>query len=226
MTNKLDPQPILLSPFEYRKFVYGKDSIIHPKVDDTIEVNFENTLLEIFVGERSNLIFKQRITEDEMKLLVSLSENEDFSFEDLGKIFDPIGLNVTDVTDDYICFYIEDQTKSVNIKYLLEQLFFTAKKLNKVELNAIDEQLCDEIREEPFDIPTPETLKKLQADRSSSAYFNKPMSEIFLILHKGDFYPYFDRSLIDKAGFKTEDSNKKGFYLLKFPDGSELTIEG
>lgn len=95
-----------------------------------------------------------------------------------------------------------------------------------MELNAIDEQLCDEIREEPFDIPTPETLKKLQADRSSSAYFNKPMSEIFLILHKGDFYPYFDRSLIDKAGFKTEDSNKKGFYLLKFPDGSELTIEG
>ena len=178
MTNKLDPQPTLLSPFEYRKFVYGKDSIIHPKVDDTIEVNFENTLLEIFVGERSNLIFKQRITE------------------------------------------------SVNIKYLLEQLFFTAKKLNKVELNAIDEQLCDEIREEPFDIPTPETLKKLQADRSNSAYFNKPMSEIFLILHKGDFYPYFDRSLIDKAGFKTEDSNKKGFYLLKFPDGSELTIEG
>lgn len=66
-----------------------------------------------------------------MKLLVSLSENEDCSFEDLGKIFDPIGLNVTDITDDYICFYIEDQTESVNIKYLLEQLLFAAKKFNK-----------------------------------------------------------------------------------------------
>lgn len=226
MTNKLDPQPTLLSPFEYRKFVYGKDSIIHPKVDDTIEVNFENTLLEIFVGERSNLIFKQRITEDEMKLLVSLSENEDCSFEDLGKIFDPIGLNVTDVTDDYICFYIEDQTESVNIKYLLAQLLFAAKKLNKLDSIQTYEQLCDEMREEQFDIPTPETLKRLQADESNSAYFNKPMSEIFLKLHKGDFYPYFNRSLIDKAGLKTKDATEKGFYLLKFPDGSELTIEG
>lgn len=52
------------------------------------------------------------------------------------------------------------------------------------------------------------------------------MSEIFLKLHKGDFYPYFNRSLIDKAGLKTKDATEKGFYLLKFPDGSELTIEG
>ena len=190
MTNKLDPRPTLLSPFEYRKFVYGKDSVIHPKVDDTIEVNFENTLLEIFVGERSNLIFKQRITEDE------------------------------------ICFYIEDQTESVNIKYLLAQLLFAAKKLNKLDSIQTYEQLCDEMREEQFDIPTPETLKRLQADESNSAYFNKPMSEIFLKLHKGDFYPYFDRSLIDKAGLKTEDATEKGFYLLKFPDGSKLNIEG
>lgn len=79
---------------------------------------------------------------------------------------------------------------------------------------------------ECFDIPTPETLKRLQADEANSAYFNKPMSEIFLILHKGDFYPYFDRSLVDKAGLKTEDATEKGFYLLKFPDGSKLTIEG
>lgn len=89
-----------------------------------------------------------------------------------------------------------------------------------------DEQLCDEIREERFDVPTPETLKRLQADEANLAYFNKPMSEIFLRLHKGDFYPYFDRSLIDKAGLKTEDATEKGFYLLKFPDGSKLTIEG
>lgn len=225
MTKQLDPQPTLLSVYEYRHFIYGDKFVPHPKDDSSLEINFENTLLEIFIGERSNLLFKQRITEEDVNLLSSLAESDDCSFEKLNKIFEPTGLSITDVTDDYVCFEIEGATENVNIKFLLDQLFHVAKN-HKGGLMQFEEQLCDEIREEQFDIPTPETLKRLQADESNSAYFNKPMSEIFLRLHKGDFYPYFDRSLIDKAGLKTEDATEKGFFLLKFSDGSELTIEG
>lgn len=129
MTQDLNVQPTLLNVYEYRHFIYGDKFVPIPKDDDSLEVNFENTLLKILIGECSNLIFKQQITEDNVKSLSLLSECEDCSFEKLNHFFESIGLSITDVTDDYVCFEIKKSVEEIDIKLLLEQLLCIASQL-------------------------------------------------------------------------------------------------
>lgn len=101
---KFDPENVtFINPFQLHRIYFQKEFIVLPPDVHYIEINFENTLLEVFAGERSNLILQLRISDEQLKNLQQLySQHSSERYQTFEKYLHHLGISIEEINEDYI----------------------------------------------------------------------------------------------------------------------------
>ena len=101
---KFDPEKAnFTNPFQLHRIYFQKEFIVLPPDVCYIEINFENTLLEVFAGERANLILQLRISDEQLKNLQQLhSQHSSERYQAVEKYLHHLGISIEEINEDYI----------------------------------------------------------------------------------------------------------------------------
>ena len=101
---KFDPENVtFINSFQLHRIYFQKEFIVLPSDVRYIEINFENTLLEVFAGERSNLILQLRISDEQLKNLQQLhSQHSSERYQTIEKYLHHLGISIEEINEEYI----------------------------------------------------------------------------------------------------------------------------
>lgn len=101
---KFDPKKAnFMNLFQLHRIYFQEEFIVLPSDVRYIEINFENTLLEVFAGERANLVLQLRINDEQLKNLQQLHLHRSSErYQVVEKYFRHLGISIEEINDDYI----------------------------------------------------------------------------------------------------------------------------
>lgn len=92
-----------INPFQLHRIYFQKEFIVLPPDVRYIEINFENTLLEVFAGDRANLILQLRISDEQLKNLQQLySQHSSERYQAVESHLNHLGISIEEINEEYI----------------------------------------------------------------------------------------------------------------------------
>lgn len=92
-----------INPFQLHRIYFQKEFIVLPPDVRYIEINFENTLLEVFAGDRANLILQLRISDEQLKNLQQLySQHSSERYQAVESYLNHLGISIEEINEEYI----------------------------------------------------------------------------------------------------------------------------
>lgn len=109
------------NPFHLHRIYFQKEFIVLPPDVRYIEINFENTLLEVFAGERANLILQLRISDEQLKNLQQLySQHSSERYQTIEKYLHYLGISIEEYINLEWNYSSDDDTEDESVTDVIQ----------------------------------------------------------------------------------------------------------